>query len=52
MTILMLPAILLVFCLFYKIIASCNIKCVTEPQIKLMMIRQLEITDQKYISIR
>ena len=28
------------------------IKCVTEPQIKSVMIRQLEMTDQIYSSIR
>ena len=34
------------------IIVSCIIKCVTEPQIKSMMIRQLEMTDQIYSCIR
>ena len=34
-----LLALLLVFCLFYKVIVSCINKCVTEPLIKLMMIR-------------
>ena len=52
MTLLMLLAILLEFCLFYKIIVSSITKCVTETQIKLMMIRPLETTDQIYSSIR
>ena len=45
-------AILLVFCLFYKIIVSCFTKCVTEPQIKLTKIWRLETIDQIYSSIR
>ena len=48
----MLLAILLVFCLFYKIV-SCIAKCVTELHIKLMMIiRLLEMIDQIYSSIK
>ena len=38
-TLLMLLALLLVFCLFCKIIISCVTKCITEPLIKLMMIK-------------
>ena len=41
----------LIFCLFYKITVSCITKGVTEPQIKLMMIRCLEMIDQIYSSI-
>ena len=42
---------LLVFCLFYKIIISCIIKYVIEPQVK-WMIRWLEMIGQRYSSIR
>ena len=42
----------LIFCLFYKITVSCITKGVTEPQIKLMMIRCLEMIDQIYSSIK
>ena len=48
----MLLVILLVFCLFYKIIVPCITKRVTEPQIKLMMIRRLEMIDQIYSHMR
>ena len=38
MTLLMLLAMLLVFCLFYKIIIYYSIKCVTEPPVKVMVL--------------
>lgn len=46
MTLLMLLVILFEFGLFYKIIVSCITKCVTETQIKLMMIRPLDTINQ------
>ena len=48
MTWLMLLAVLLVFCLFYKIIISFITKDMTEHPIKIMMTRQLETIDQIY----
>jgi len=45
MTLLLLLAILLIFCLFYKITVACIIQRVTESPIK-MMTRQLETIDQ------
>ena len=50
-TLLMLLAILFVFCLFYKIIVSYITKCMTEPPTKIMMTRQLEAVDQIYSSV-
>ena len=50
-TLLMLLAILFVFCLFYKIIVSCITKCMTEPPTKIMMTRLLEAVDQIYSSV-
>ena len=52
MTLLMLLAVLLVFCPFYKIIVSCITKCMLDLQIKLMMIRSLEMIDQIYSAMR
>ena len=46
MTLIILLIILFVLCLFYKIIASCLTKCVTEPPMKIMMTRQIEAVDQ------
>ena len=47
----MILSMLLVFCLFYKIIIPCIIKYVIEPQVKLM-IRWPDMIGQIYSSIR
>lgn len=52
MTFLMLPAVFLVVCFFYKVIVSYITKCVTGPQIKLIMIMKFEMTDQIYSPIK
>ena len=48
---LILLFILLVFCLFYKIVISYLTRCVTEPLIKIVMTRQLKMIGQIYSSI-
>ena len=45
-----LPAVLLIPCLFYKIVACFNTQCKTRPLAKLMMAEHLEEIDQIYDS--
>lgn len=51
-TLLVSLAILFISCLFDDMIVSCITRCVTEPQIKLMTIKQLETIDLIDDSIR
>ena len=50
-TLLMLLAILFLFCLYYKIIVSCVTKCMTVPHAKIIMTQQLKAVDQIYGSV-
>lgn len=49
-TLLMLLAIWLVSCLFYKIFVSCFTQCVSEPPAKIIT-EQLEMVNQIYCSV-
>ena len=51
MTLLMLLAILFEFSLFYQVTVSCITRCMTEPQIKVIMTRELKTIDQIYSSV-